>query len=77
MSGVQMEKCSTPMGSIKYKMGTHDFTIGSIISRNVNIYADRIGWVDENDKITHRKFDKNVNRLANGLLKPTSYWTRE
>lgn len=50
-------------------MGIYDFTIYSIIERNARIYADQIGWVSENEKITHLQFSKTVNRVSNGLLK--------
>ena len=49
-------------------MGVYDFTVYSIIERNACIHAERIGWVSENERITHLQFAKTVNRVANGLL---------
>jgi acyl-CoA synthetase (AMP-forming)/AMP-acid ligase II len=48
-------------------MGLYDFTIYSVISRNAFVYPDRLGWVFNDEKVTHAQFKKRVDQLAFGL----------
>jgi len=49
-------------------MGLYDFTIYSIIKRNAFVYPDRLGWVFNDEQVTHAQFKERVDRLACGLL---------
>jgi acyl-CoA synthetase (AMP-forming)/AMP-acid ligase II len=49
-------------------MGLYDFTIYNIIKRNAIVYPHRLGWVFNDEKVTHAQFKEKVDYLACGLL---------
>jgi len=50
-------------------MGLYDYTIYNIIKRNAFVYPDRLGWVFNDEQVTHAQFKERVDRLASGLWK--------
>ncbi len=49
-------------------MGLYDYTIYNVIARNAQVVGDNIGWIFEEERITHRQFKEKVDCLARGLL---------
>ena len=49
-------------------MGVHDYNIYSVIQRNARVHPNRMAFIFENEKVTHRQFFEKVIRLACGLL---------
>lgn len=48
-------------------MGLYDFTIYDLIKRNSRLYSNREAWIFEQNRITFRKFQEQVDCLACGL----------
>ncbi len=48
-------------------MGLRDFTLSDVIERNAQLYGDRLAFVADGQRISHREYASRVERLAAGL----------
>jgi len=50
-------------------MGLRDFTLFDVVQRNARLYADRLAFVFEKERVTHAAYLARVERLAAGLAR--------
>ena len=55
-------------------MGLRDFTLFDVVQRNACLYADRLAFVFEKERVTHGAYLARVERLAAGLAR--AVWDR-
>lgn len=48
-------------------MGVRDFTLSDVIERNAQLYGERLAFVADGQRISHREYATRVERLAAGL----------
>lgn len=49
-------------------MGLRDFTLSDVIDRNRRLHGDRLAFVADGERVTHREYASRVRHLAAGLL---------
>lgn len=49
-------------------MGLYDYTLYSVFERNAKVYGNRDAWVCGEQRLTHKQYLEEVNKLAKGLL---------
>jgi len=48
-------------------MGLRDFTLFDVIERNAQLYGDRLAFVADGQRVSHREYAQRVERLASGM----------